>query len=345
MSIERAIDGHMMAKVAKLREMGFEDEALNKAALEQVGGNVNLAVQKIISGGMSAPAAPKDEPRGGPAAAGGAASSQKAGSSAVASIFSLPQRASSSVQPSTGGGAQKPRARPTASTSKPARPLVRSVTASGAATGSLGQGLMGMMLPLKRDRDAKMCTAGAAAASGELAAPSRDRWSDGDDVCTVPSDDDDAPGCGSSSTRADLSAAGSASRGASSAAGAGAASLLKRQRVGQDDGAIKDSRPREDTGAPKPGAGGAGSAVPLAERMRPCSWDGFVGQESVRKVVHGLSAQTLPSLILGTPGLRQNLARQAPAENGGGPGGYRREGGGVVSRGAHVGRQCGDGGG
>jgi len=46
MSIERAIHEHMMAKVARLRDMGFEDGVVSKAALEQVGGNVNLAVEK-----------------------------------------------------------------------------------------------------------------------------------------------------------------------------------------------------------------------------------------------------------------------------------------------------------
>jgi RNA-binding protein YhbY len=37
MSIERSIDEHMLAKVARLREMGSEDESKSRAALGQVG--------------------------------------------------------------------------------------------------------------------------------------------------------------------------------------------------------------------------------------------------------------------------------------------------------------------
>jgi len=333
MSIERAIDGHMMAKVSRLREMGFEDELLSKAALEQVGGNVNLAIEKIISGGVSAPTSSKDEPRGG-SAAGIWASAQKGG--AIASIFNLSQRSVSSVQSSTGGSvagvfggigcAQKPRSRPTASTSKPARQLSRSATGSSAAVGGIGQGLMGMMLPLKRDRDAKACTAGAGAAPGEVGAPSRERLCgvvEDDDVCTVPSDDD-VPGCGSSST-GEAAGVGSASWGADSGAAAGVASFLKRQRVGEDGGGINHFLTRGDASTHRPGARGAGSTVPLAERMRPCSLDGFVGQESVRKVVDGLLAHTLPSMILwGPPGcgktsLAKLLLKMGEGKGGKGP--------------------------
>jgi hypothetical protein len=49
MSIERSIDEHMLAKVARLREMGSEDESKSRAALGQVGRNVNLAAEKMLS--------------------------------------------------------------------------------------------------------------------------------------------------------------------------------------------------------------------------------------------------------------------------------------------------------
>ena len=132
MSIERAIDEHMMAKVARLRDMGFEDGVVSKAALEQVGGNVNLAVEKILSGAFVAPT--KDEPRA--PAAGGPAVIGNGSSTSIASIFNLSQRSVSIANQPVGG--QKPRSRPTASTaSKSARSLVRSATTSSTASRSV----------------------------------------------------------------------------------------------------------------------------------------------------------------------------------------------------------------
>ena len=149
--------------------MGFEDEVLSKAALEQVGGNVNLAIEKIISGSILVPAPPKDDARTTPAglaflggcgggqgaasAAGGGTGAHKGGSGGgvIASIFNLSQR--SVVHPAgavAGVGGQKPRTRPTAATSKQARPLVRSVTSCNSSSG-LAQASLGM-LPIKRDR-------------------------------------------------------------------------------------------------------------------------------------------------------------------------------------------------
>ena len=154
--------------------MGFEDEVLSKAALEQVGGNVNLAIEKIISGSILVPAPSKDDARTTPAglaflggcgggqgaasAAGGGTGAHKGGSGGgvIASIFNLSQR--SVVHPAGAvagvAGSQKPRARPTAATSKQARPLARSVT-SCSSSSSLGQAAYQAslgMLPIKRDR-------------------------------------------------------------------------------------------------------------------------------------------------------------------------------------------------
>ena len=74
------------------------------------------------------------------------------GGGVIASIFNLSQR--SVVHPAGAvagvAGSQKPRARPTAATSKQARPLARSVT-SCSSSSSLGQASLGM-LPIKRDR-------------------------------------------------------------------------------------------------------------------------------------------------------------------------------------------------
>ena len=142
MSIERAIEGHLQAKVARLREMGFEDDALSKAALEQVGGNVNLALEKLISGGVTVPAPAKEREAsgsgdargsgaggggGGSGAGGGSEAASSDGNGGLASIFSLPQRASSALQ--AGAGGHKARSRPTAA-GKPARAPSRAVSGS-----------------------------------------------------------------------------------------------------------------------------------------------------------------------------------------------------------------------
>ena len=83
--------------------------------------------------------------------------------------------------------------------------------------------------------------------------------------------------------------------------------------------AVKQNRSEEDKGPPtserpeKPRKRPAkASSKPLAERMRPVSWNDLVGQAQVRRVLQGLSSTgALPSLILwGPPGCgKTTLAR------------------------------------
>jgi hypothetical protein len=345
MSIEKAIDGHLMAKVARLREMGFEDEALSKTALEQVGCNVNLAIEKILSGGLSVPAPPKDEAR--PSAGGAGASSTPAASSCsgLASIFNLSQRPSSSAHTigTVGAGAsgQKPRSRPTAASAKPNRPLVRAATTAGCNSAGMGQASL-TMLPLKRKAPKEVEGEAAGQGSGPVsnACP-------GGGLFVVESDDEsiDSSSAVPRDARAGLAGAKSvkASEGANSqgpcashaggsvSTGAGvmdsltvqsgAASAESKRARGELGGnsaaAAKGEQTSldagcasiKDTGAENR-ALGCVEGAPLAERMRPHSWDCFVGQASVRKIVDGLCASpaNLPSLILwGPPGCGQSL--------------------------------------
>ena len=278
MSIERAIDEHIMAKVARLREMGFEDDALSKAALGQVGGNVNLAIEKIISGGMSAPQPVRDEPRpsvGTSSAASAPRLSNSGVGGGLASIFNLSQR-SSSVTHASSAAAVKPRSRPTAATSKPA-PRPRSQS-NGLTQTSMG------ILPLKRSSDTE-------SPRGELPLCSSIQGAEDDDSRVCPGVRELRP-VGSQDNSDAYSQGGTS----------------KRQRPGEgssrrgkngEDGIVQIVEGTRGS-AGKKSAGPGSGAMPLAERMRPRCWDGFVGQQNVREVVDGLSSApaNLPSLIL-----------------------------------------------
>ena len=297
MSIERAIEGHLQAKVARLREMGFEDDALSKAALEQVGGNVNLALEKLISGGVTVPAPAKEREAsgsgdargsgaggggGGSGAGGGNEGASSDGNGGLASIFSLPQRASSASQ--AGVGRHKARSRPTASAGKPARAPSRAVSGSvlresvswggfkpiadgGGGGGSSQQGSKNI-LPIKRDREVLEGTESGRCSHGRPAS--------------------DEGLLDSRQTRAAVTG-----RDVQSVSVAPAHPL----RFGGGGGGANG---RDSQSGSK-----AHSKALLAEQMRPNSWKCFVGQENVRQVVVELSSSTatLPSLILwGPPG-------------------------------------------
>ena len=283
MSIERAIDEHIMAKVAKLREMGFEDEALSKAALGQVGGNVNLAIEKIISGGLSAPQPVRDEPRpsGGTSSAASAPRSiNSGGGGGLASIFNLSQR-SSSVAHSSSAAALKPRSRPTAATSKPA-PRPRSQS-NGLTQTSMG------ILPLKRSSDTE-------SPRGELPVCSSSPGAEDDGSRVCPEVREVRP-VGSQDISDACSQGGDSKR---QRPGEGSSSLGPGRRGKNSEDGIVQIVEGTRGSAEKKSVGPVSGAMPLAERMRPRCWDGFVGQQNVREVVDGLSSApaNLPSLIL-----------------------------------------------
>jgi hypothetical protein len=322
MSIERSIDEHMLAKVARLREMGFEDESKSRAALGQVGGNVNLAVEKMLSGVVdhSPTARGGDEPlRPAGGAGGGPAPRVGAGSGGIASIFNLSQRAASVVQPAAAG---KPRSRPTAHTSKPASRL-RSTASPGAG---LAQALMNT-LPLKRSQDndviPRLCEtpAGSGCRGGTAADCTGGNPAE---VCEIstPGSGDESGACSSlrrsgqqlgkfdgadffhlgqgKCVGAGVQEGGSSKRQRSEkGAGSGGAAKSGKHLQGSSVQMLEDAR----GSCGNKGAVAAGA--PLAERMRPCSWEGFIGQRSIRQAISGLCAApaNLPSLILwGPPG-------------------------------------------